>query len=234
MGTALRIDVPGAGAVSAALDRPEDPKALLVLAHGAGAGMDHGFMEELSRRLAGRGVAVLRFNFPYMETGRWPPDRADVATAAVRAAVERAAGLAKGPRGVLPVFAGGKSFGGRMTSTAAARGMLGAADPAGIVFFGFPLHPAGKPGTSRADHLADVPHPLLFIQGTRDRLADLELLRPVVEGLGERAALHVVEGADHGFRVTKRSGRTDDEALEEVAEAAEEWMARLSTQRRSA
>jgi predicted alpha/beta-hydrolase family hydrolase len=231
VGTALHIDVPGAGAVSAALDRPEDPTALLVLAHGAGAGMDHGFMEGLSRRLAGRGVAVLRFNFPYMERGGWPPDRADVAAAAVRAAVERAAELAGDPV-ALPLFAGGKSFGGRMTSTAAARGMLAAADPAGIVFFGFPLHPAGKPGTSRADHLADVPHPLLFIQGTRDRLADLGLLRPVVEDLGERATLHVVEDADHGFGVTRRSGRTDDEALDEVAEAAVAWMARVTTQRR--
>ena len=231
------LTVPNSGEVSVLLEHPDESRGLtLVLSHGAGAGMEHAFMGALSRRLVERGVAVYRFQFPYMEAGHRRTDRPDVATTAVRAAVadarERMPGTA--------VFAGGKSFGGRMTTTAAARGMLGDgrergaphASVSGIVLFGFPLHPAGKPGTSRAEHLADVPHPQLYLQGTRDRLADLELLRPVLEGLGERAELHVVEGADHGFHVLVRSGRTDDEVLDELAHTAADWMDRLASDRR--
>lgn len=237
---ARRGDPDGIHTVSAILDRPvgEAPFALLVLAHGAGAGMEHDFMAAVAHALAERGVAVLRYNFPYMEAGGWPPDRARVATATVAAALERAAGLAEelrggggeggGDGGGSPsLFAGGKSFGGRMTSTAFAEGVVtgkSAARVRGIVFLGFPLHPARKPGRERAEHLGRANHPMLFIQGTRDALASLELLEPVVEELGERARLHLVDGADHGFHVLKRSGRTDAEALEEVAEVAARWM----------
>lgn len=199
------------------IDGAADARAALVLAHGAGAGMDHPFMEGLAVRLAALRVAVLRFEFPYMAEGRKRPDRPDVAVDAVADAV--AAGREAFPG--LPLFAGGKSFGGRMTSTAASRGRLGGV--AGLVFFGFPLHPARKPGTGRAEHLPEVEHPMLFLQGTRDALADLDLLRPVLAKL-ERATLHVMEGADHGFHVLKRSGRTDDEVLDELAERAASWM----------
>ncbi|MCP3904718.1 MAG: alpha/beta hydrolase [Planctomycetes bacterium] len=198
--------------------RPPDPAALLALAHGAGAGMRHAFMEALAGRLADRRIATLRYEFPYMQEGRRRPDPPKVAVAAVRDAVAEAAQHA----GELPLFAGGKSFGGRMTSTAAAEAPL--ANVRGIVFFGFPLHPAGKPGTTRAKHLADVDVPMLFLQGTRDALADLDLLRPVCGGLGDRARLHIVNGADHGFHVLKRSGRTDDEVLDELADTAAAFM----------
>lgn len=230
MREALKIEVPGAdpGVVSALLDRPEEEaSALLLLAHGAGGGMDHAFLESFSGALAERAVAVLRYNFPYKEGKGWPPDRPSVAVATVRAAVERAralvaeGGMLEGAR----LYAGGKSFGGRMTSTAAA-GERGLPGVEGIIFVGFPLHTKKRPGTGRADHLADVGVPMLFLQGTRDELADLELLRPVVEGLGKPATLHVVEGADHGFHVLKRSGRTDEEVLEELAETVSGWMAR--------
>lgn len=195
---------------------PSDAIALLVLAHGAGAGMDHAFMKAIARRLAERGVATFRYRFPYMEGSGWPPDRPPVLEATVRAAVTAAA--ASG----LPLFAGGKSLGGRMTSRAAAAKPL--PEVRGIVFLGFPLHPKGKPGTVRADHLADVDAPMLFVQGDRDGLADLDLLRLVVERLGSRATIRVVEGADHGFHVLKRSGRTDDEVLDEVADAIAAWV----------
>lgn len=217
----FRITVREASAeVSALLLRPPGATALLALAHGAGAGMEHRFLEEVARGLAHRGVATLRFNFPYMEGERgWPPDRPPVLEATVRAAVARAHDLEPG----LPLFAGGKSLGGRMTSRAAAREPL--PEVRGIVFLGFPLHPRGKPSTGRAEHLSDVPHPMLFVQGTRDRLADLELLRPVVEGLGEKAQLHLVEGADHSFEVLKRSGRSHEEVWAEVADAVSGWLA---------
>lgn len=200
------------------IDREPDPHlasagALLVLAHGAGAGMRHPFMQAVAERLADRNVATLRYQFPYMEAGRKRPDRASVAQAAVRAAVEIGSELADG----IPLFAGGKSFGGRMTSAAAAESPL--ADVSGLVFLGFPLHPAGRPGTDRAEHLRAVRAPMLFVQGTRDRLADLELLRPIVTGMGPRAALHVIEGGDHSFHVLKRSGRTAAQALDEIADA---------------
>lgn len=207
------------------LMRPEGAKALLVLAHGAGAGMRHAFMEAVARALSLQEIATWRYEFPYMAAGRRRPDRPTALVGSVRAAVARAREAAPD----LPLFAGGKSMGGRMTSTAEAenplRGTTGDDPVRGLVFLGFPLHPAGKPGTSRADHLADVDRAMLFVQGDRDRLADLELLRPVVANLGKRATLHVIEGADHGFHVLKRSGRTDEEVITEIASVTASWMA---------
>jgi len=226
----------GVDAVSAVVDRPEGrPSALLALAHGAGAGIEHDFMAAVAHALVDRSVAVLRYNFPYIEAGGWPPDRAPAATATVDAvlarAVEEAGELSDG--GAPPaLFAGGKSFGGRMTSTAFAEGVVAdevAARVHGIVFLAFPLHPARKPARKRAAHLDRVDHPMLFLQGTRDALASLDLLEPVVEELGERARLHLVEGADHGFHVPTRSGRTDAEAIEECAEVAAGWMRGVGT-----
>lgn len=198
--------------VSGLLCRPDRARSLLVLGHGAGAGMDHPFLRDLADELAQVGIATLRYQFPYMESGRRMPDRAPRLIATVRAAVAEAARLAP----ELPLLAGGKSMGGRMTSQAAVEAPLPGVR--GLVFFGFPLHPAKKPGTERGDHLEHVPHPTLFLQGTRDKLADLDLLRSVLTPLGDRARLHVVEGADHGFHVLKRSGRTDGEVLTELAE----------------
>jgi predicted alpha/beta-hydrolase family hydrolase len=191
---------------------------MLTLAHGAGAGMRHAFMESIAERLADRRIATWRYEFPYMQEGRRRPDPPKVAVAAVREAVAEAREHA----GALPLFAGGKSFGGRMTSTAASETALPGVR--GIVFLGFPLHPAGTPGTKRAGHLAEVDVPMLFLQGTRDKLADLDLLRPICDDLGDRAHLHVVDGADHGFHVLKRSGRTDDEVLDELADTAAAFM----------
>ena len=216
-------DGSGGREVSAMLTRPERPRALLVLAHGAGAGMRHPFMEDVAHRLAGHGIATLRYHFPYMEAGKKRPDRPPLAHATVCAAVARGVELAGSP---IPVFAGGKSFGGRMTSGAAAEAPLEGV--AGLVFLGFPLHPAGKPGTDRADHLRDVAVPMLFVQGTRDALADLDLLRPVLTDLanqGARAELHVIDGADHSFHVLKRSGRSDAEAMEELCTAVARFAA---------
>ena len=225
MADRLTIDVEGEGAVSALLRLPPGARALLVLAHGAGAGMTHPFMETVADVLADRGVGTLRYQFPYMEQGKRRPDRAPVAVAAVRAAVEaagtRAAAAGDDRDRPLPIFAGGKSFGGRMTSTAAAESPL--PEVRGLVFLGFPLHPAGRPGTERARHLGDVTVPMLFVQGTRDRLADLELLRPVIDELGPDATLHVVDGADHGFDVLKRSGRTEADVMAEIGDAVAGW-----------
>ena len=209
-----------AGEVSAALTRPEAAGWLLVLAHGAGAGMTHPFMESLAAALAHHGIASFRYQFPYMERGSRRPDPAPLLEATVRSAVEAAASLA----GELPLLAGGKSMGGRMTSRAAAGSPL--AGVRGLVFFGFPLHPAGKPGTERADHLADVDAPMLFLQGSRDRLAGLDLLRPTVGGLGSRATLHVVADADHSFHVPVRSGRDDADVVDELARTTAAWAAR--------
>jgi predicted alpha/beta-hydrolase family hydrolase len=203
--------------VSALLLRPPRPHALTVLAHGAGAGMRHPFMESIAVRLAGRGIGTLRYQFPYMEQRGRRPDPEPLLLATVRAAVAMGREAAEG----LPLLAGGKSMGGRMTSRAAAAEPLAGA--AGLVFLGFPLHPAGRPGVSRADHLARVDIPMLFLQGTRDTLADLDLLRPVVERLGERATLRVIEHADHSFHVPKRSGRTDEHVMDELAAAVAEW-----------
>jgi len=204
--------------VSALLERPAGARALLVLGHGAGAGMRHPFMAAIANRLAFEGVATLRYQFPYMETGLSRPDTPAVAMATVRAACAEAVRLA----GDLPVVAGGKSFGGRMTSSAQAESPL--AGVGGLVFLGFPLHPPNRPGTSRADHLDRVTVPMLFLQGTRDDLADLDLIRTVTARLGSRATLHVVDGADHSFAVLKRSGRTADQVLSELARVVAGWI----------
>jgi len=209
-----------AGEVSALFLRPEPARALYVMAHGAGAGMRHPFMNAIAERLAARGVATFRYQFPYAERGQARIDPQPILLATVRAAVAAAAEAAPD----LPAIAGGKSMGGRMTSLAAA------AEPIpgvrGIAFLGFPLHAAGRPSTERAEHLARLTVPTLFLQGTRDALADLALLRPVVEGLGPRAQMITFEGADHGFHVLKRSGRTDDEVLDALAAAVAEWIPR--------
>lgn len=218
---AIRFEVEDAGPVSAILRRPPDADRLLVLAHGAGAGMRHDFMEALAGGLAGRGIATFRYQFPYTEAGRRRPDREPLLRATVEAAVE----AAREPAGDLPLFAGGKSMGGRMTSRAAATdGLPGVR---GLVFFGFPLHPPGKPSTDRAEHLADVELPMLFLQGERDAFGGLDLVEPLVGRLGRRATLHVVAGADHGFHVPRRAGRADAEVLAELAGRTDEWSAEV-------
>ena len=219
----LRIQVgERAGVVSALLQRPERPRWVLVFAHGAGAGMKHAFMQAQADRLATRGIATLRYQFPYMENKSGRPDPQPVLLATVRAACACAAEQVPG----VPLLAGGKSMGGRMTSNAAAdeplRGVRG------LVFFGFPLHPTGKPDVIRAEHLTEVPIPMLFLQGTRDSLADLELLTPICDRLGARAALHVIDGADHSFHVLKRTGRTDADVLDELADTVVAWAERLA------
>ena len=218
----LRFEASAGCHVSALLLRPADAQCLYVFGHGAGAGMQHRFMESASARLAGHGIASLRYQFPYMEAGSRRPDSRSTLLATVRAAVRAAADAAPD----LPLLAGGKSMGGRMTSLAAAEAPL--AGVRGLVFFGFPLHPAGRPSIERADHLARVQLPMLFLQGESDRLADLDLLRPVCAGLRERATLHVVPDADHSFHVPKRSGRTDDEVLAELAQTAAQWSVGLA------
>ena len=218
----FRVGVPSAsGDVSAILLRPADARGLLVLGHGAGAGIRHPFMETTARLLAEHGLATLRYHFPYMERGARMPDPQPTLLATVRSAVAAAGDVA----GDLPLLAGGKSMGGRMTSLAAASTKLDGVR--GLVFIGFPLHPAGKPSTDRAGHLSDLRTPMLFLQGTRDRLADLKLLEPICEGLGARATLHVVAEADHSFRVLKRTGRTWEQVLEELAGVTAEWSLRL-------
>jgi hypothetical protein len=199
------------------LVRPRRAIALYVLAHGAGAGMRHEFLAAMAELLAERRIATLRWEFPFMRAGKPRVDSPAVAEAAVREAVAAAKQLARG----LPLFAGGKSFGGRMTSRAHAAAPL--AGVRGLAFLGFPLHPAGKPATERADHLPQATGPLLFVQGTRDELADLALLRPVVQRLGARAELHEVAHADHGFAVRKKDGPS---ALPEVADVVASWMSR--------
>ena len=205
------------GRVSGLLLRPPEPWAGYVLAHGAGAGRAHPFMESVARALLGRGIATLRYQFPYVEAGGRRPDPPAVLIATVRAAVARARDLLPDLR----LFAGGKSLGGRMTSHAAAAHPLDGV--AGLVFLGFPLHRPKHPAIERAEHLTRVSLPMLFLQGTRDDLADLTLIREVCAGLGERATLHVVEGADHSFGVLKRSGRTGTEVLEELADTIARW-----------
>ncbi len=196
--------------------RPRRAFALYVLAHGAGAGMRHPWMEAIAQALAARRVATWRWEMPYLREGRKRPDPPAVATAAVREAVAAARRAARG----LPIVAGGKSFGGRMTSTAEADAPLGVR---GLVFLGFPLHPANAPATKRADHLDRVKVPMLFVQGDRDALAELPLLAPIVERIG--ADLRVIEGADHGFAVPRRSGR---DPIAEVADAVAGWLAALT------
>lgn len=205
------------GQVSGILDRPPTAQVLYLLAHGAGAGMHHRFMEAIAGALAARDVATLRFQFPYTETGGRRPDPPAVLEATVRAAAAMAREVAPD----LPLIAGGKSMGGRMTSNAQARAPLPGV--AGLVFLGFPLHPPKRPGEDRAEHLSRVGLPMLFLQGTRDDLADLGLITGVCAQLGPATTLHVVEGADHSFEVLKRSGRTNAEVLEELAGAVVEW-----------
>jgi predicted alpha/beta-hydrolase family hydrolase len=214
----LSIAIPGAGAVSGLWQALAVSKACLVLAHGAGAGMNHKSMAAIADGLAERSVASLRYQFPYMERGGKRVDPPPVAHAAVRAAVDEAARRA----GDAPLFAGGKSFGGRMTSQAQAIEPLPGVR--GLVFFGFPLHPAGKPGIERAAHLAKVAIPMLFLQGTKDALAELDLLRGVVDGLGEQARLELAEDADHSFHVPAKTGRKDAEVLAALLDAASAWM----------
>lgn len=213
----LRFPVEGAGEVSAILVSPKNARWLLVLAHGAGAGMAHPFMENLSEELTAVGIATFRYQFPYMEQRRHIPDSPAVLTATVATAVGAAMHSAPG----LPLLAGGKSMGGRMTSQAAAQSLLDGVR--GLVFFGFPLHPPNRPGTKRADHLGKVTQPMLFLQGTRDALADLKLLRPICAKLAPRATLHIIESADHSFHVLKSSKRTDGEVLRELAEITASW-----------
>jgi predicted alpha/beta-hydrolase family hydrolase len=213
----LTIDTGKAGSVSALLLSPNAPRAWVVFAHGAGAGMTHSFMETFASGLCERGIATLRYQFPYMEKRSKRPDAPAVAIATVRAAVTKAAEVFPG----LGLVAGGKSFGGRMTSQAQAAAPLPGVR--GFAFVGFPLHPAGKPSIDRAEHLAKVDLPMLFLQGTRDTLAEVTLIEPVVQRLGPRAALHLVEGADHSFHVLARSGRNDREVMKEILDAFAKW-----------
>jgi predicted alpha/beta-hydrolase family hydrolase len=217
----LKLDIERAGTVSALLTEAARPRACFVFAHGAGAGMRHSFMEQVAAGLAQCGVTTLRFNFPYMEQGSRRPDAPAIAHAAIRAAVAEAARRYPG----LPLIAGGKSFGGRMTSQAQAKASL--ASVRGIAFFGFPLHLDGKPSTERADHLAKVDIPMLFLQGTRDKLADIGLVGEVTKGLGQKATLHVVEAGDHSFQVLKKSGRSNDETMTEILDAFAAWLDKL-------
>jgi hypothetical protein len=218
----IRFAVQDAGEVSAILLQPQSAQCLLVLAHGAGAGMNHPFMAAIANELAASQVASFRFQFPYMQQRRKVPDRPPVLTTSVQAALHTASKAAPD----LPLFAGGKSLGGRMTSLAASEGRLD--NVRGLVFFGFPLHAPNQPGTKRAEHLREVKLPMLFLQGTRDALADLKLLRPILATLGTRATLHVIEGADHSFHVLKSSGKTDKDVLKELAQSASDWMKKLA------
>lgn len=216
MGT-LKIQV-GDEQVSGLLLRPPTAKALYLFAHGAGAGMAHSTMESNAQGLADRGIATLRYQFLYMEKGSKRPDAPKLAHAVVRAAAAEAVRLVPD----LPLFAGGRSFGGRMTSQAQADAPLPGVE--GLAFLGFPLHPAGRPGIERAGHLARIEVPMLFVSGDRDALAELDLLRPVVAGLGGRATLHLVSHADHSFRVAARSGRTAADAEGEALDAVANWI----------
>jgi uncharacterized protein len=204
--------------VSGLLDKPPRARACYVLAHGAGAGMGHPFMAAVAADLARRGVATLRYQFAYMERGSKRPDPPPLAQAAVRAAVMAAQRLVPD----LPLFAGGKSFGGRMTSQAQAVAPLPGVR--GLIFLGFPLHPAGRPSQDRAKHLFDVHVPMLFLQGSRDALAALDELRPVCKSLGPRATLKVFADADHSFHVPARSGRNDAQVRDDVLDALAAWI----------
>ena len=216
--TQLSLEIGDDISVSALLQVPRDAVALLVLAHGAGAGMTHPFMAAMADGLAERAIATLRYQFPYMERGSRRPDSPQLAQATVRAAVAAAAQA----QAELPLFAGGKSFGGRMSSQAQAKAPLNGVR--GLVFVGFPLHPAGKPSQDRAKHLAEVKIPMLFLQGTRDALADLRLLEPVCKSLGKRATVTLFADADHSFHVPAKTGRKDAEVLAELLDVAAAWI----------
>ena len=218
MADPITIEVDETHTVSGLIQKPEHAFACCVLAHGAGAGMTHRFMVAVADGLAVRDVATLRYQFPYMEAGSKRPDRPALAHATVRAAVAAATRLAPG----LPLFAGGKSFGARMTSQAQAAAPLPGVR--GLIFFGFPLHPANQPSDERAGHLADVIGPMLFVQGTRDALADTRLLLPMVDALGTRATLQLLDQADHSFHVPVRAGQTDAQVLGSALEKAAAWM----------
>jgi predicted alpha/beta-hydrolase family hydrolase len=215
------VATPARGRVSALLIRPAQARRLLVFGHGAGAGMRHPFMEGMSARLAPVGIATLRYQFPYMEAGSRRPDPRATLLATVRGAVD----LARQAAPDLPLLAGGKSMGGRMTSLAAAEAALPGVR--GLVFFGFPLHPAGRPSIERAEHLERIDLPLLFLQGERDQLAVLDLLRPLCARLGARATLHVIPTANHGMHVLRSSGRSDADVLEDLARIVAAWAAAL-------
>lgn len=215
----LRIPIDESQSVAALLQLPDAAAtACFVFAHGAGAGMDHSFMASFAAGLAERGIATLRYQFPYMDRGSRRPDRPEAAHAAVRAAVREAALRLPG----MPLVAGGKSFGGRMTSQAQAQAPL--AGVRGLVFVGLPLHPAGKASDARGSHLHDVSVPMLFLQGTRDELADLALLKPLVHGLEPLSTLRLFDDADHSFHVRARSGQTDAQVLCDMAAATAEWV----------
>lgn len=216
--TQVTLEVSGEGSVSGLLLKPDNTRALYVFAHGAGAGMTHAAMAAIARGLAMRGIASLRYQFLYMERKSKRPDPPKLAQAAVRAAVAEAGRLMPG----MPLFAGGKSFGGRMTSGAQAVAPLDGVR--GLIFLGFPLHPAGKPGRERADHLGHVHIPMLFLQGTRDALAELDHLKPVVKDLGKGATLKLYNPADHSFHVPAKSGRKDAEVLDEILDDFARWV----------
>ena len=218
MEKALKIAVQDSE-VSALWLAPSKPTAALVLAHGAGTNMTHKSLAAIAAGLAERGIASLRYNFLYSEQGSGRPDPPPRAHAAVRAAAKEAVRLA----GELPLFAGGRSFGGRMTSQAQALEPL--PNVRGLIFFAFPLHPAGKPSDERAKHLLDVKVPMLFLQGTRDALAEVDLLKPVIKRLGDRATLKLIEGADHSYHVTAKTGRKDAEVLAELLDTSADWIA---------
>lgn len=218
----LSLQVSAGCTVSALLDMPANARACFVFAHGAGAGMQHASMTTVAADLSQQGVATLRYQFPYMERGSRRPDLPALCHATVRAAVAEAAGLTPGLR----LVAGGRSFGGRMTSQAQARAPLPGV--AGLAFLAFPLHPAGRPSQERADHLAEVTIPMLFLQGTRDELATLDLLQPVVQSLGERATLKLLQDADHSFHVRASSGRRDPDVRQELVRTLVAWIDGLS------
>lgn len=217
----LTLQVSESCSVSGLLDMPPSARACFVFAHGAGAGMQHPSMALVAEDLSQQSIATLRYQFPYMERGSRRPDPPDLCHATVRAAVAQAAQSAPG----LPLVAGGRSFGGRMTSQAQALAPL--ARVAGLAFLAFPLHPAGRPSQERAGHLAEVKIPMLFLQGTRDELASLDLLQPVVRSLGARATLKLLQDADHSFHVRASSGRRDPDVRQELVLALVDWIARL-------
>jgi predicted alpha/beta-hydrolase family hydrolase len=220
--TALAIEVGDGSAVSALLSLPADARAVYVLAHGACAGMNHPFMAAVAKGLAARGIASLRYQFPYMEHGSKRPDPPRIAHAAVRAAVAAAAAAAPG----IALFAGGKSFGGRMSSQAQATAPMPRV--AGLAFLGFPLHPAKQPAVERGEHLVRVACPMLFLQGTRDDLAELGLMTALVAALGSRATLALFDDADHSFHVRARSGRNDAQVLEQLLDTMAAWMTTIA------
>jgi predicted alpha/beta-hydrolase family hydrolase len=218
----LTLDVANIGTVSALHVAPPTAKACYVFAHGAGAGMNHAFMRTTALELAQLGIATLRFQFPYMERGSKRTDPPPICHATVRAAVAKAAQLMPD----VPLVAGGRSFGGRMTSQAQAEAPLSGVR--GLVFLGFPLHPAGRPETTRAAHLANVQIPMLFVQGTRDELAKLSLLEPLVQQLAPRAVLHLLQEADHSFHVPAKTGRKDADVRADALRTLAQWIDGIS------